>query len=855
MSRDDIAVAQAALAEWPEHIPVQPGLGISDACRRLLDAMADLADAKAGWLDVAALTRQVLITARATYGGYRALAVPATDPWPTPEQWAEVYCSSAQLADGRLSIRAQDWAPPTLQVDAVGADLAREQVLAAYRDGEPPEPDMVDADPFWKAAHGYPKYRGETQRQAARAAVLNDGGSLLVALPTGRGKTAVAWSKVLLSAQGVTIVVVPTVVLALDMERRTDEASRSRGRILSPLERYAYVGSLEPDVKRQLRDAVRTGSQRLLYTSPEAFVSSLASAVLECAQAGQLQQIVIDEAHLVDQWGTDFRAEFQTMPGLIRDAYEKAPADKKPSVLLLSATLAQQPVDLVTKLFAVGENPVDLVWGSEIRTEPAYFLASHTEESTRRDAVLEAVSCLPRPLILYTTKVEDAANWVRLLRQAGLSRVRSVTGNSNEQERRLVIEGWRGFNTLGDSRTTSLDVVVGTSAFGLGLDMPNVRTVVHACLPETIDRYYQEVGRAGRDGRPSIAYLCTGPGDRHVAKRLSDVTMIGDERGWQRWQRLRNTGAQLSPLRFRVRKSTLPVYLEEGYGRSAQWNVRTLTLMAQAEIIRLRVPQWIPRPELSEEAQAELRESFYAEIEDFIEFDLVNGELLGHDGWIRALGKVRDTVRNAQRRAFQSLLELVEGKECVGRRLAQHYRISRDGGSLSTVPACRGCPACRRDSRTCPGTHPPEPSPLVPAPHSGKDPLAAWRGDNPSLFMWYDDGADIDPLLVRLAQRNVRVFAGLKSAAADKLQRAAAHTPIVLEDPESALPLALTYEGTVAFILGDAGVGAEISERARLGLVSYIVGPKTTPDPARPGWQLRDTADASLSVDALLGSM
>ena len=92
------------------------------------------------------------------------------------------------------------------------------------------------------------------------------------------------------------------------------------------MDRYAYVGSLDHDTKKQLRDAVRSGTQRLLYTSPEALVSGLAPAVLDCAKAGLLQQVVIDEAHLVDQWGTDFRPEFQTMPGLIREAYATAPA-------------------------------------------------------------------------------------------------------------------------------------------------------------------------------------------------------------------------------------------------------------------------------------------------------------------------------------------------------------------------------------------------------------------------------------------------------------------------------------------------------------------------------------------------
>lgn len=536
MSRDDISTAQASLDQWPVQLHPSPDRAISDACRRLLDAMTGLATRTAAWSDVAALVRQVLLVARETYGGNPSLAIPTAPPWPTAEQWGTVECLGARLADGRLSIRPSDWQPPsTAGCDEVGSDAARDEVRVTYRDVDHEPTHLVDADPFWKEAHGYATYRGETQRQAARAAVLNDEGSVIVALPTGRGKTAVAWSKVLLSTRGVTVVVVPTVVLALDMERRTRHMANERGLQLSPLSRYAYVGSLDPEIKAQLRGAVRSGSQRLLYTSPEAFVSGLAPAVLACSEAGLLQQVVIDEAHLVDQWGTDFRPEFQTMPGLIHDAYDKAPEGSRPSVLLLSATLAQRPVDLLRDLFSVGGTQADLVWGSELRREPAYFIGSHGDERTRQAAVLKAISCLPRPLILYVTKVDDAKAWVARLQEAGYRRVGAVTGESSDEQRRTVMEQWRG-STTPLHVPTGYDIVVGTSAFGLGLDMPNVRTVIHACLPETIDRYYQEVGRSGRDGRPSIAYLCAGPGDRRTAERLSEVTMIGDELGWNRWQ-------------------------------------------------------------------------------------------------------------------------------------------------------------------------------------------------------------------------------------------------------------------------------------------------------------------------------
>lgn len=856
MSRDDIATLQAAVSAGPEAFEPAGGAELSDACRRALDALRGLGSSVTGWLDIAALVRQVLLTSRVTYGGSPSLTVPSEAPWPNVDQWERVCCSASATVDGRRRIQAHDWAPPaSLLDDGVGDEPAREQVRAAYRDVDSTYDNVVPADPFWKAAHGYPVYRGEPQRQAARAAVLNDGGSVIIALPTGRGKTAVAWSKALLSTAGVTIVVVPTVVLALDMERRTREASQDREKkgkpSLSPLDRYAYVGSLTPEVKRQLRDAVRAGTQRLLYTSPEALVSSLAPAVMECARTGLLQQVVIDEAHLVDQWGTDFRSELQTMPGLIRDAYGAAPAEAKPSVLLLSATLAQRPVDLLARLFAVGDRPVDLVWGPEIRTEPAFFFRNHDDEGARAASVLDAVARLPRPLILYTSTVVDAESWAVRLRAAGLARVDSITGKSGETARRSVMERWRGGLRGGAPTSTSLDVVVGTSAFGLGLDMPNVRTVIHACLPETIDRYYQEVGRAGRDGRPSLAFLCRGPDDLRIAKSLNDVVMIGDDLGWQRWRRLLMSAAptQDSHLRYRVRKSTLPVYLDTGYGRSARWNVRTLTLMAQAGIIRLRVPEFRPDPNRSTSEQQAARDGFYDEVEDLIEFEILDGRLQGEQAWKLALGEVRAEVRTAQGRALHSLLTLVTGEECVGRVIARHYAVRHGGGKFLTNPACRGCQVCRREPGRAPGIHPAEPCPSLPTPYRTSDPLESSRGGDPFLFIRFDDGEDVGSLLARFAQRDARVFS-VNADVAARLQQDV-REPIIREDPASVAPLLETYAGLVVVLVTSSLLPESVRQRIALGQLTYVVGPPNLPDPEKAGNLLRDTRKSITAMSAL----
>ncbi|WP_280505092.1 protein DpdF [Nocardia farcinica] len=844
MSSDDLVTIAGALQSWPSEYQAASSAEISDACVRFLDAIAQLESGGAGWRDIGTLLRQVLIGIRSTYDHEAALPVPRGNGWPDVERWKLINCRTTTLADGGLRVSPEVWIPTSCGYDEAIAKRANEDILAAFKDSIP-EFREVPADPFWTSAHGpdFKTYRGETQRQAARAAALNRDKILAVSLPTGRGKTAVAWSRTLMSASGVTVVVVPTVVLALDMERRTRELSRKRGLSLSPTGRFAYVRSMDIDIKSAIRGSVREGTQRLLYTSPEAFVTGLAPAILDCAKEGRLQQIVVDEAHLVDQWGNDFRTAFQTMAGLISDARACAPAESCPSVTLLSATFSQRAIDIVDHLFGVGDLP-DLVWGSELRTEPAFFTDYAPDENARSEAVIHAVDGLPKPLILYTTTVKDAEEWADRLRNAGYCRVACITGESTDEERAQVVAAVRGVDAEGRIVGTTVDIVVGTSAFGLGLDVANIRTIVHACVPETVDRYYQEVGRAGRDGRPTVAYLCEAPRDRSLAKRLNMPTLIGDTKGWERWQSLLHKATRVSGLRYRVDRSLVPAYLSEGFGESAQWNVRTLLLMAQAGVIKFCVPQWRP------DVDGESSDAFFDSVADAVEFELVNGEGFGQGGWSSAANRVREEVRASQQQSLEAMFEILSGKRCVGRVLASHYRVRRDGGMLITAPACRGCPACRRDPALSSGTSGSEPNP--PLPYSGAlDPLARWRGDASWAFIWYADGEKPDGLLTRLAQRGLQLFAGLSAVEGERLQQSVPTVPIIVDQSDSYVSLVLTYEGPLVVVSGEDGVRAEVWERIEMSLVTYMVGPRGLRDPDRPDWSLADTA-RSIRASTLL---
>ncbi|WP_204773019.1 protein DpdF [Orlajensenia leifsoniae] len=850
-----MAEAQDAISGWP--VIGHTGTPVGDACRRLLDALGTFQTlgVSTGWRDVGGLVRQVLLTDQGVYGGAPQLTVPSVHPWPSIEQWRALKCRAISVGQEKLRITADQWLP-SIDESEEAKSKAAEQMAAVYRGELTHEPSTRRADPFWQATHGYDAYRGAAQQQAARAAVTNDGQPLLISLPTGRGKTAVAWSRALLATVGVTVVIVPTVVLALDMERRTRIQAKESRLPLSPVDRYAYIGSLDPETKRVIRSAVRAGTQRIIYASPEAFVSGLSQAIMDAAQSGLLQQIVVDEAHLVDQWGNDFRPEFQMIPALAREAYERAPAVKKPSVLLMSATIAQRQVELLTKLFGHDDVSVELLWGSALRAEPAYFVHAFVDEQERVNAVVDAVSMLPRPMILYTTTVADANEWVKRLSDLGLQRVGIVTGKSSDLDRQTAVEKWRGLLTDGRDSRTQFDIMVGTSAFGLGIDVPDVRTIVHACLPESIDRYYQEVGRAGRDGRATAAVLYAGPRDSKIARRLASATFIGEEKGWNRWRALVAKAERVEGApgqRYRVKKSTLPTYMDRGFGESEAWNIRTLTLMAQAGVVALRAPFWIPPVGASPEEAAIAQEQYFENAPDLVEFELLHGDLMAQKDWVDALSAEKSRAHRESTAALRAVENLVAGCECVGMLLARHYGVAIHGGRHLTAASCRSCPWCRANPDRATGIDPAEYSvPRIPSPRNRADPLRSWRGrDAALLFIALEEGDDGFNILRRLATLGVNVYYGLTEPLGKRLQQQVRNVPIIRADISDASGLAEYYHDSVVFVANDDNCTLAF-DRADLGLPTYLIAPDDIEDPQRPGWKLRDTHAAVVRGSVLL---
>jgi ATP-dependent DNA helicase RecQ len=842
---DSWAVAQELVNVWPA---VSADLAASGTSRRLRDALAKFPEG-AGWLDVAALIRQVLLQQDARHGVQWPLSMPSAPPFPTREQWAEAGCEALPAAGGRFTVTAEPWHPP-VGPDESG-EAAAQDIRRVYREEREKDTAECAADPFWTEALGerFTAYKSVGQRQAARTVVLAPPGSTsIVCLPTGQGKTEVAMAPALLASRfsGVSLLVVPTVVLAFDHERRIQDLIGKLGERHSPSGRYAYTGGTNSTVKQQIREAVRDGTQRIVVTSPEAVEQGLSGSLASAASAGYLKYLILDEAHLVDQWGSGFRPEFQTLGSQRLTWLGLAPPGRELVTVAMSATLTDRHIETLMSLFAP-HGDFSITWASVTRPEPSYYLTAAESGDARDDAIMAAVTRLPRPLVLYASRPADVVAWADRLRSAGLRRVGEVTGDNDDQERREALEGWRGQQAdTGAETETRYDIVVGTSAFGLGVDMPDVRSVVHACLPETIDRYYQEVGRAGRDGKPSIAYLVKTPADDRIARNLNQVTTIGEELGWDRWWSMFTAAKQTDSGNYEIDLGSLPAHLATGYGQSRQWNVRTLNLMAWAGLIRTRTLEPPRRRPDEDEAQfAARREDFYENARTRLAVELRTGAATNRELWTQAIAEQRAEVAEQQHASFERMRALLRRDQCVSARIATHYQVHRDGGILRTGVNCRGCPRCRASLASedqvpamCQAAL--EPRPAVRAwPATTQDALAKARGGSPWLSFTWQDKADRDAslpdLLEGLVRRGMSVLGGpgLDAAVASRVQKHAKPNPAphpVITDADG--DLVESFAGWVIWVLDDAAVllSGRIRDRLAVGAPTYLIHPRGLPD-------------------------
>ncbi|MBS1807637.1 MAG: ATP-dependent DNA helicase RecQ [Acidobacteria bacterium] len=412
------------------------------------------------------------------------------------------------------SLIATPFVPSWLGDDCVDAAKGIDMKPELRRDAED-----ISAEPYLKSL-GFQTWHSQAQKEGAWLAVTAPPGSTsLIALPTGSGKS-LCFQMLSRFGTGVTVVIVPTVALAIDQWR---SAKETLGHIpdLNP----RYFAANDPDLNPEtILSDLREGRTRLIFTSPEACVSGRLRNVLdEAARSHLLENLVIDEAHMIESWGMYFRVDFQMLSTLRRNWLRDSEASLR--TFLLSATFTPRNREVLRSLYGDGGEWREFV-SQRLRPEMTYYSHRFNSDNERREAVRECAWRLPRPAIYYTTKVEEAKKFAAFFIQEGFKHVGCFHGDTPPTERRSLLSRWR---------TDEIDIMVATSAFGLGVDKPDVRAVVHACMPESIHRYYQEVGRSGRDGVSSVCLLLPTKRDIEVAKELAPK-LLSEEKVQQRWE-------------------------------------------------------------------------------------------------------------------------------------------------------------------------------------------------------------------------------------------------------------------------------------------------------------------------------
>ena len=359
-------------------------------------------------------------------------------------------------------------------------------------------------DPPLQVLHevfGYGSFRGAQGEIVDHVAA---GGDALVLMPTGGGKSLCYQVPAILrhrAGRGVTVVVSPLIALMQDQVGALDELGVPA----------AFLNStLEGDEARRVERDLMSGKLVLLYAAPERILTPRFLAMMESlSERGLLSLFAIDEAHCVSQWGHDFREEYLGLSAL----HERFP--QVPRLALTATADDHTRADIVerlqlgeARLFVASFDRPNIRYAIVEKDEPRKQLLRFLRDEHEGDAGI--VYCQSRK------KVEETATWLSaegipaLPYHAGLD----ADVRRRHQDRFLREEGL---------------VMVATIAFGMGIDKPDVRFVAHLDLPKNIEAYYQETGRAGRDGLPADAWMAYGLADVVNQRRMIDEGEAGED--------------------------------------------------------------------------------------------------------------------------------------------------------------------------------------------------------------------------------------------------------------------------------------------------------------------------------------
>ncbi|WP_080903297.1 ATP-dependent DNA helicase RecQ [Parabacteroides sp. Marseille-P3160] len=335
------------------------------------------------------------------------------------------------------------------------------------------------------------KYWGYTSFRPLQEDIIHsvsEGKDTLGLMPTGGGKS-LTFQVPAMAMEGICIVVTPLIAL---MKDQVDNLRRIGIKATT-----VYSGMTRREILIQLENCIY-GNYKFLYISPERLYTEIFRIKL---QAMKVCLLVVDESHCISQWGYDFRPSYLHIAE-IRDQLPGVP------VLALTATATPEVVqDIQEKLHFKEKN----VFQKSFARPNLAYIVRHTENKMQQ--LVRLLQKVPGTAIVYVRNRKSTKEIASVLQQAGIS-ANYFHAGLNREEKTQRQNRWKS----GECR-----VIVSTNAFGMGIDKPDVRLVVHMDMPGSLEEYYQEAGRAGRDGEKAYAVaLCSNQDNTKLKKRLSD---------------------------------------------------------------------------------------------------------------------------------------------------------------------------------------------------------------------------------------------------------------------------------------------------------------------------------------------
>ena len=518
--------------------------------------------------------------------------------WQTAESRVEFECSLRNyllFLKTDISIKSYDLSVPNrfgLMINnskgSIYANLdlpkyVNETLVRTVFDNEPVqkvENDTIikETNPYiYKLTKGKFKSFKSLEQQIAVMGALRvpDGYTAMIAMSTGGGKSLITQTVSYQYDDSLTVIIVPTISLMLDQQRNAVK-------IIEPENKNEIMYYHNGCNVSELVNALDKKLVKMLFVSPEALIKNIRiqNSLFKANSEGYLKNLVIDEAHIIIEWGASFRVDFQCL-----DSFRRLLSKDNLSLrtYLLSATFSKKTVENLKHFYSDNDRWIEIRLDT-LRKEPRFDVIKCRSYTEKHNRIKELVCKLPRPMIIYVNSPDDAETLRRELAECGFDNTRVFTGRTGSSDRERIINEW-----VNDK----FELMIATCAFGVGVDKKDVRTVIHFYVPSGPDQYYQECGRGGRDGLPSLGVMLYTDDDINTAMSMTQKVLTVEKLSGRWFSMLNSRKANIQLDSIVIDTSVKPNYNDtdifyvEVNNADITWNVYVILLLRRAGLIQI----------------------------------------------------------------------------------------------------------------------------------------------------------------------------------------------------------------------------------------------------------------------------